>query len=133
MQNPLPLKIRIAGLIALGFGALTIFSGGSILFADGTARQAAGNYVPFVLWFNFAAGFAYIVAGVGLIFWKRWAISLSMFIAIASLVVFAALGVVIFMGTPFEPRTLAAMTLRTVLWFTIAFMAISVSKTRPAQ
>ena len=39
----------------------------------GAARQAAGHYVPFVLWFNFLAGFAYIVAGVGLWMRRRWA------------------------------------------------------------
>ena len=27
--------------------------------------------VPFVLWFNFVAGFAYVMAGVGLFLWKR--------------------------------------------------------------
>ncbi|HCF2751418.1 TPA: hypothetical protein NIB35_006709, partial [Pseudomonas aeruginosa] len=59
----------LISLLAIGFGLLTLREGGAVLFVDGAARQAAGHYVPFVLWFNFLAGFAYIVAGVGL--WMR--------------------------------------------------------------
>ena len=39
-----------------------------MLFGDAVARGSAGNYVPFVLWFNFLAGFAYKIAGAG--FWR---------------------------------------------------------------
>ena len=59
-------------LIAVGFGLLTIKEGGTILFGDEEARSAAGNYVPFVLWFNFVAGFAYVIAGAGLWMQQRW-------------------------------------------------------------
>ena len=45
--------IWMAAVVALVFGMLTIKSGGSVLFIDGIAREDAGNYVPFVLWFNF--------------------------------------------------------------------------------
>ena len=64
--------MRVVSLIAIGFGLMTIWEGGAVLFVDGAARQAAGHYVPFVLWFNFLAGFAYIVAGVGLWMRRRW-------------------------------------------------------------
>jgi hypothetical protein len=37
------------------------------LFGTEATRAAAGNAVPFVLWFNFLAGFAYILAGLGLL------------------------------------------------------------------
>lgn len=37
--------------------------------------------MPFVLWFNFLAGFAYIVAGVGLWMRRRWAMWLAVAIA----------------------------------------------------
>ena len=60
---------RLLSLLAIGFGLLTLREGGAVLFVDGAARLAAGHYVPFVLWFNFLAGFAYVVAGVGL--WLR--------------------------------------------------------------
>jgi len=63
----------LTSLLAVGFGLLTLREGGAVLFVDGAARQAAGHYVPFVLWFNSLAGFAYIVAGVGLWMRRRWA------------------------------------------------------------
>ena len=52
----------------------------------------AGNYIGFVLWFNFLAGFAYVVAGVGLLAMQRWALWLSVAIAAATLLVFIAFG-----------------------------------------
>jgi hypothetical protein len=58
--------IWVAAALAVGFGLLTIKEGGTVLFGPADARRAAGNYVPFVLWFNFLAGFAYVVAGVAL-------------------------------------------------------------------
>ena len=57
-------------VITVIFGLLTIKSGGSVLFVDGVAREEAGNYVPFVLWFNFLSGFAYLIAGAGLFMQK---------------------------------------------------------------
>jgi len=57
------LWLRLAAVVAVAFGLLTIKEGGTILFGDEAARAAAGNYVPFVLWFNFMAGFAYVIAG----------------------------------------------------------------------
>lgn len=60
------LAIWAISLVAVGFGLLTIKEGGTVLFGNEASRATAGNYVPFVLWSNFLAGFAYVVAGVGL-------------------------------------------------------------------
>src|SRR3972149_6112930 len=71
---------------ALVFGAATIRSGGSVLFGDGA--PAAGNVVGFVLWFNFLAGFAYVVAAGGAFEARTaWAMALrcAMWILIALL------------------------------------------------
>ena len=106
--------MRVISLIAIGFGLLTLQEGGAVLFVDGAARQAAGHYVPFVLWFNFLAGFAYIVAGVGLWMRRRWAMWLAVAIAVASALVFLAFGVHVVLGGAWERRTAAAMTLRTL-------------------
>lgn len=119
-----PTWATAVALVALAFGALTVFSGGRVLFGPAAARAAAGDYVPFVLWFNFLAGFAYVAAGAGLWRWRRWAAWLALGIAAATLVVFAALGVHVALGGAFEARTVAAMTLRTVLWATIAALAL---------
>lgn len=106
-----------AAVIAVAFGIVTVFVGGKTLFAP---RAAAGNIVPFVLWFNFIAGFAYIIAGCGIFLWKRWAAHLSAAIAIATVAVFAALGVYIFLDGAFEVRTIGAMTIRSLIWIAIA-------------
>ena len=115
--------MRVISLIAIGFGLLTLQEGGAVLFVDGVARQAAGHYVPFVLWVNFLAGFAYIVAGVGLWMRRRWAMWLAVAIAVASALVFLAFGVHVVLGGAWERRTAAAMTLRTLVWAGIAAMA----------
>lgn len=114
---------RVISLVAIGFGLLTLREGGAILFGDAAARAAAGHYVPFVLWFNFLAGFAYVVAGVGLWTRRRWAAWLAAAIAVSTALVFVAFGVHIQSGGAFEPRTVTAMILRTGIWATIAVVA----------
>lgn len=110
-------------LVAVGFGLLTIKEGGMTLLGDEAARTAAGNYVPFVLWFNFVAGFAYVVAGVGLWLQQRWAVWLAVAIAAATALTFAAFGVHVYSGGAFEQRTVIAMSLRILVWVVIATVA----------
>ncbi len=107
-------------LVAVGFGLLTIKEGGGVLFGDEAARTAGGNYVPFVLWFNFLAGFAYVIAGAGLWAGQRWAAWLAIAIAAATAMVFAALGAHVYAGGAYEMRTVIAMSLRTLVWAVIA-------------
>lgn len=115
--------LRAAAIVAVLFGLLTIASGGNALFGGAAARQAAGAYVPFVLWFNFLAGFAYVAAGAGLWLGRRWAAILALAIAGATLLVFAAFGVHVLNGGAYETRTVGAMTLRTVVWLAIGWLA----------
>ena len=116
------LGLKIIAIIAILFGLLTLKSGGEVLFIDGAGRKAAGNYVPFVLWFNFLMGFFYIVAGAGLWLQKHWAVWLSIAITIATLAVFAALGVHISQGGLFEQRTVKAMIVRSSVWTVISLV-----------
>jgi hypothetical protein len=109
--------------IAILFGLLTLKSGGMVLFIDGPDRVAAGNYVPFVLWFNFLAGFLYLLAGVGLWFQQRWAVWLAGAIFITTLVVFAFFGLHILDDGLYEYRTVIAMSLRSTVWGVIASYA----------
>lgn len=110
----------VASLLAVAFGIATIFAGGRTLFGGPGARAAAGNIVPFVLWFNFMAGFAYVIAGFGVFLWKHWAAPLSAVIAAATVAVFIAFGVLVVPGGMFETRTVAAMTARSLFWIVIA-------------
>lgn len=128
-----PRVITALAIFAVLFGALTLVSGGSTLFVDGAARAAAGNSVGFVLWFNFLAGFAYILAGVGLFQWRCWSIKLSKVIAGATLLVFVAFGIHILFGGAFEQRTVAAMILRSGVWLGIAIVAHLFWHRRAAQ
>jgi len=118
-----PRWVTPVSLFAILFGLLTLKEGGSVLFFEGAAREAAGNYVPFVLWFNFSAGFAYIAAGIGLWGMKRWSAYLAILIAVSTLIVFTAFGVHVLQGGAFELRTVIAMTLRSSIWLAIAFAA----------
>jgi hypothetical protein len=116
-------SLRIVAAVALAFGLATMASGGRTLFGGEAQRLAAGAYVPFVLWFNFVAGFAYVAAGAGLWMRQRWAVVLAWLIAITTLLVFAALGVHVSGGGAYEARTVAAMTLRSLVWLGIAWAA----------
>ena len=109
--------------VAFVFGLTTIFSGGQVLFGDQAVRVAAGNYTPFVVWFNFLAGFVYVAAAVGLARGRRWAGILSFWIAAATALTFVYFGLFVLIGAPFEMRTVGAMTLRTALWAGIAWFA----------
>lgn len=112
-----------AGVFAVLFGVATIRAGGRVLLGNAEALAAAGNYVGFVLWFNFAAGFLYVLAGVGIGARRRWAVGLAIAIAVATLAVFAAFGVHVAAGGAWEPRTAAALTLRSVVWIALAWLA----------
>ena len=107
-------------VVAIVFGLLTIKSGGAVLFIDCAGREAAGNYVPFVLWFNFCAGFLYLAAGGGLLMQKKWAAKLSIVIAVATIIVFALFGLHVMNDGLYESRTVIAMSIRTLVWTSIS-------------
>ena len=108
--------ILIAAIVVTLFGLLTVLSGGRALFGGPEARAAVGDAVPFVLWFNFLAGFAYVTAGIGLILQTSWAAKLSIAILVATVLVMIAFGVHVLLGGAYEMRTVWAMSLRTVVW-----------------
>lgn len=115
--------LRGASIVAVLFGLMTLKEGGTVLFGGEAARTAAGAYVPFVLWFNFLAGFAYVVAGLAL--WRRqaWSAGLALGIALATALTFAAFGIYVLNGGAYEMRTMAAMALRTTVWLVIGALA----------
>lgn len=123
METPQPATqnrrrlIRLAlGALALVFGVVTVSEGGHVMFGGPEARAAAGAIVPFVLPFNFAAGFLYVLAGAATLADRRPALWWARGLAFATLAIFAALGWWISNGHPYEARTVAAMTLRSVFW-----------------
>lgn len=109
-------------IFAVLFGLLTIVSGGRTL-VSAEARRLAGNYVAFVLWFNFLAGFVYVIAGAGLWARRRWSLWLSVALATATMIIFAAFGLQIWMGGRFEMRTVAAMSVRAIFWIIVSVVS----------
>lgn len=114
--------LKALAIVAVVFGIATVLSGGRALFGGPEAREAVGDAVPFVLWFNTFAGFAYIAAGIGLWRARPWAPRLAWLIAIATLIVFAAFAVHVATGGAYEMRTVGAMTLRSLVWLAIAWL-----------
>ena len=115
-------RVKALALIAVVFGAMTIFSGGRALFGDDQARAAVGYAIPFVLWFNFFAGFAYVVTGIGLWQELRWAKLASIAIAVGTAMVGIAFTVHMLQGAAYESRTAVALLLRLSFWTVTAFL-----------
>ncbi len=126
LKQPRSWLISTVSVVAVLFGLMTIKEGGAVLLGNEAAVTAAGNYVPFVLWFNFLSGFAYVAAGVGLWLQQRWAVWLALAIAVAILLTFSAFGLHINSGGAYEQRTVVAMGMRTVVWLVIAGVAMRV-------
>ena len=84
--NPAPRRrwMQAAALVAVAFGLLTLKEGGTVLFGGPEARAAAGQVVPFVLWFNFLAGFANVAGGLGLWRGERWSLILATALALGT-------------------------------------------------
>lgn len=122
------LFFRIMAVFALFFGIATIKEGGAVLFFNGEARLAAGHYVPFVLWFNFSAGFLYILSGIGLWFIRTWGVTLAFFIFFSTGMIFIAFGIHVWSGGPYESRTVVAMTIRTAVWAIISLTGYYLDK-----
>jgi hypothetical protein len=109
------------------FGALTLFSGGRALFGGEQARAAVGDAVGFVLWFNFLAGFAYVLTGAGLWQGQRWAVAGAGLLALATSLVALAFGLHVVIGGVYEMRTVGALSVRLAFWtlvFTVARRAL---------
>lgn len=112
----------VLAAVAAGFGGVTVYAGGRVIFLP-EAREAAGHVVPFVVWFNFLAGFFYIAAGLGLWRGMQWAVWLSGGIAAATALVYVGFGVHALTGGDYELRTVAALALRSIVWIGITVLA----------
>ncbi|MGO4909115.1 hypothetical protein ACEN2J_12390 [Pseudorhodobacter sp. W20_MBD10_FR17] len=126
-------SLTMAAIVALIFGALTVFSGGRALFGGAEAAAAVGNAVGFVLWFNFLAGFAYMLAGIGLFLQHRPAVWISVAIFVSTALVGLSFGYHVLQGGAYEMRTVGAMILRTGVWAAISVVAARhIAKARAA-
>lgn len=113
--TPRSRSLLALGILAVVFGLMTIMEGGRTLFLP-AARANAGNVVPFVLIFNFCAGFIYVLAGALTLIQRSVAIWIARALALSTLLIFAALVVHILLGGAYEIRTLFATIFRSGLW-----------------
>jgi len=120
---------RGAGLVATLFGAVTIFAGGRILLG----LADAGYYVlrP-VLVFNTVMGAAYVLAGLAAWRSARAGAMSAGVIALLNLGVLVAILVRHATGGAVANETLAAMTLRTVVWVAL-FLVLLWERGRRAE
>ena len=116
-------RLPIVAAVGVLFGVVTLISGGRVLFGGLAERLAAGDIVLFVVWFNFIAGFAYIIAGIGLFRRAPWAAWLAAGIVGATLITAAAFAVHKLTGGSYEMRTVWALALRAGVWLVIAWTA----------
>lgn len=116
---------------AIAFGVVTVLTGGRALFGSLETRADFGNAVPFVLRFNFLAGFVYIAAGAGLLLCRRRAVHTALFLAVSTILVFVAFGVHVIGGGAFERRTIGAMTGRSLFWIAMTIVSMRAMKEPP--
>ncbi len=129
-NRPARWALRGAALFAGLFGVATIVAAGSVLFG----KPAGGDpdaMVPFVVWFNFAAGFVYVAAAFGLALARRWSIALALALALATAAVFTAFGLYVAAGGALHTRTVYALGLRTCVWVGITLLAAWLLRRRP--
>lgn len=110
----------LAGGLALVFGLATIVEGGHTLFGAPTAETAKA--VPFVVIFNFAAGFFYVVTGLATMAARAWAVWLARSLAVLSALVLVAFVAHVLSGGAYLSRTLGAMPFRTAFWIVQALV-----------
>lgn len=125
--------LKWLAIAAIVFGVLTVFSGGRALFGGPEARAGLGNIVPFVLWFNFIAGFAYIAAGAALLIPHRCGARIALFLAVSTLLVFLAFMAHVLSGGAYEMRTVGALSIRSLFWIAVAAFALRSAKVNSAK
>ena len=109
------LIVKIATGVALLFGLLTIFAGGSVIMDLFGMRAKEGNYVLFVVWASFITGILYVFASYGFFknkMWTKTILQFSIYILIAGFVV---LIVWIFQKEPYEPAIIVKLLFRIAL------------------
>lgn len=111
-------NVQIALVFAI-FGVMTIISGGRSLFTE-TGVTSRGNIVPLVLWFNFIAGFLYLMAGMSTFRLRACVKKLSVALAVLNSIVLLYLAIYIYQGGLYENRTVVAMSFRTIFWIFFA-------------
>lgn len=128
-QVPGSKLLTAISLIAIVFGLITLVQGGRTLFTE-SGRAAMGEIVMPILWYNFIAGFFYIVAGALAFRAISGSRVLAALIAIGNGTALSYLAWYISQGGLYEQRTVIAMSFRTLLWVVLTALLFRVFCTR---
>ncbi|MBK6932486.1 MAG: hypothetical protein IPH12_17155 [Saprospirales bacterium] len=109
MKKHLPI---ILAFLLTGFALLTLFLSSAVIFDLFGIRAREGNYVPFVVWANFACSITYLLAAYGLFTQKHW--TAKLLLAAATLLALAFVGLQIHIGSGglYEAKTVYALLFR---------------------
>jgi len=118
-------KHRLAALLALVIGLLTIVEGGIVLLGLETKPYPV---LPWLLRYNVAMGALSLAAGHGLWREQRWAETLSRTIRTCHGVVFLWLVVMDLLGMTVAVNSIGAMLFRTAIWTGIMILVKSRSR-----
>ena len=127
MKKTLPYLIAI---VLAGFGLLTLFLSGSVIFNLFGIRAKEGNYVPFVVWANFISSILYLVAAYGLLKIKKWSVWLLVISAVILVAAFTGLKIHISDGGLYEGKTVNAMIFRMGLTILLALASYFLLKNK---
>lgn len=127
MKKTLPYLIAI---VLAGFGLLTLFLSGSVIFNLFGIRAKEGNYVPFVVWANFISSILYLVAAYGLLKIKKWSVWLLVISAVILVAAFTGLKIHISEGGLYEGKTVNAMIFRMGLTILLALASYFLLKNK---
>jgi hypothetical protein len=112
----------IIAIVLLAFAAVTVFMSSSVIFDWFGIREKEGDYVPFIVWTNFIAGFLYLISAYGLFKAQNWAFWIMLGTILFLMIALIVLALYINYGGVFEIKNVGAMMIR--IGFTIALTVI---------
>jgi len=118
-------KHRLAALLALVIGLLTIVEGGIVLLGLETKPYPV---LPWLLRYNVAMGFVSLATGYGLWREQGWAGKLSRIVLACHAAVFLSLVGMHLLGKTVAVKSIMAMLFRTAIWVGIVMLIRSRSR-----
>ncbi len=112
-------KHRIAAMLALIIGLLTIMEGGSVLLG---IESKPYHILPWLLRYNIIMGFVSLAEGIGLWREKDQAAILAKTILVCHGAVFLSISAMDLLGKAVAVNSIIAMLFRTGIWFVINTM-----------
>lgn len=113
----------VTAIVLIVFASATLFMSSSVIFDWFGIREKEGDYVPFIVWTNFIAGFLYLISAYGFLKFKKWTFWVLTVTAVLLVIALIVLALYIDHGGIFELKTVGAMGFRISL--TIIFAVIA--------